>query len=138
MEMAFFVKAVMVLLGAGLLGADLLALARRKIDSSFSVVWGLIAVVLILLGLFLTLGQLSDYVSWPAVIFIVVGLTALLFGLYKIIQYISELTTRNQELVIQVSLLNEESRQLKEAVRQLQQNQQNQQEQNRPQGEEQP
>ena len=120
MEMALFVRIVMIALGVFLLAADLLALAKRKIDSSFSVVWGFIALVLILLGVFLSLGRLSDYMSWPAVILISVGVAALLLGLYKIIQYISMLNARNQELVIQVSLLNEEARQLKEAVRKLQ------------------
>ena len=121
MEMGYFVKGFLIVLGVVLFITDLISLARRKIDSAFSVVWGVLAIVLVLLGVFLSFGVLSRYMSWQAVIFITVGVTALLFSLYRIVQYISELTSRNQELVIQVSLLNEESRQLKESVRQLQQ-----------------
>lgn len=123
MEMGYFVKGFLIVLGVVLFAVDLVALAKRKIDSSFSVVWGVLAVVLVLLGSVLSFGVLSQYMSWQAVIFITLGVTALLFSLYKIIQYISELTSRNQELVIQVSLLNEESRQMKEALRKLQEQQ---------------
>ena len=111
--MGLTVKAFMVVIGLGLFIINLFSLGRRSVSPTFGVVWSIVALLLLLLGLILRLDRLEQYMSWAAVIGILIGADTLLVGGYAISMQLSELISRNQELIMQVSLLNEENSRLR-------------------------
>lgn len=106
MEMVRIAGVVMILLSVFLLIGSFLAYAKHRLTENFGMVWGIIAICLLVMGILLLVIKQSATAVSAMVIFMGVLLVAGLFGLS---QAISVLIMKNQELAMQVSLLNQEN-----------------------------
>ena len=112
-------RLIIAITGVGIFAATLSSLARRKMTESFCLTWGIVAVMMIIAGLVLRPYGIANMMSVTALIVIVVVGYCLLGGFYYITAKVSELTRKNQELAIQVSLINAENRIMMEEIREL-------------------
>lgn len=113
-------RIIMIATGILLFAITLSSLARRKMNESFSLTWGLVSVIFILGGLFLRPYEINKYVSVMGLLLIVIVGICVVFGAFYITGKVSELTRKNQELSIEVSLLNQENRIIMEKLEELQ------------------
>jgi uncharacterized protein (DUF58 family) len=104
----------MVVIGIGFCVFDFIAYSRQKLTERYAFLWALAGAVLILSG---AVPVLSGWKIVAALLLLV-----LLFMLYTMSRSISDLTRKNQELAMQVSLLNNENEQMLTAVRHLKEN----------------
>ena len=109
----------MVATGVCLLIITTTSLAKRKMTESFCLAWGLISVVLILAGFILRPAGWSRYLSnMGMVLALMIGFT-IIYVAYFLSAKVSELSRKNQELAIQVSLLNQENERVLERLEEL-------------------
>ena len=113
-------RIIMIVAGVMLFAISLSALARRKINESFSLTWGLVAVIFILGGILLRPYEINKYVSVTGLLLITIVGLCVVFGAFYITGKVSEVTRKNQELSIQVTLLNHENRVIMEKLEALQ------------------
>ena len=95
--------------GVLVLWLDFSSYAHRKMTESMGLLWGLFAVLLVLLGAVPGLSGWSGVIpkeACPA--FLCVAITVI-FGTFYISNNISKLLRKNQELAMHVSLLNQEN-----------------------------
>ena len=110
------VKIFLIVLGLLLFTLNMSAMSRRKMRPSIGVLWSLVAVIAVVAGIVLRLDKLELYMSWTALIAVLLGTSALVFGFYISALNISELRNQTQELFMQVALLNEENSRLRKAA----------------------
>ncbi len=113
-------RVIIALTGVGVFAITLSSLARRKMTESFCLTWGLMAIIMILGGLFLRPYGIADLISPAGLVMIVIIGFCVIFGAFYITGKVSELTRKNQELAIQVSLINQENRMMMEQLEELQ------------------
>lgn len=113
-------RLIIALTGVGIFAATLSSLARRKMTESFCLTWGLMAIIMILGGLFLRPYGIADLISPAGLLMIVIIGFCVIFGAFYITGKVSELTRKNQELAIQVSLINQENQNMLEQLEELQ------------------
>lgn len=109
MGMVDILRVVVVLTGVLLFMLTLSSLARRKMTESFSLTWGLVAIVMVLGGILLKPYGISSFLSVTSLVLILIVMFCVIFGAFYITNKVSELTRKNQELAIQVTLLNQEN-----------------------------
>lgn len=114
--MGSIIKIYMVVAGLVIFGMNLFSLARRKMAPTFSVVWSVFAVMVIVLGFSLQLSTLMSFMSWSVAILLLFSATCAILSVYLISLELSELIARNHELTMQVSLLNEENRRFRKRL----------------------
>lgn len=119
MLMIDLMRLILALTGVGLFAITLSSLARRKMTESFCLTWGLVALMMIVSGLVLRPYGLAGQLSLTALVVIVVVGYCLIFGAFYITAKVSELTRKNQELAIQISLINQENRIMMEKLDEL-------------------
>jgi len=113
MDAGLWLRVEIILAGVFLFGTTLFSLAKRKMTDSFALVWGLISVIFVLTGVLLNPTELARYISPTGTLLTgAIGLCAV-FGAYFISIRVSELSRRNLELVMQVTLLKQEVAELK-------------------------
>lgn len=95
------------------------SLAHRKMTESFCLAWGLIALILVLAGLFLRPTEWSRYISPMGLMLVVMIGFCVVYVAYFMSIKVSELSRRNQELAIQVSLLRQENQRIVEQLEQM-------------------
>lgn len=95
------------------------SLAHRKMTESFCLAWGLIGFILVLAGFFLRPTEWIHYISPMGLVFVVMIGFCVVYVAYFMSIKVSELSRRNQELAIQVSLLNQENQHILEQLEQL-------------------
>jgi hypothetical membrane protein len=105
---------MMVVIGAGICVYDFIVYSRQKLTEKYAFLWALAGAVLILSGV---VPVLADWKILAGLLLFV-----LLFLLYTMSRSISDLTRKNQELAMQVSLLNNENEQMLAAMRHLKEN----------------
>ncbi len=113
MDAGLWLRVEMILTGVFLFGITLFSLAKRKMTDSFALVWGLISVIFVLTGILLNPTELAHYISPTGLLLIEAIGFCIVFGAYFISIRVSELTRRNLELVMQVTLLKQEVAALK-------------------------
>lgn len=86
---------------------------------SFCLAWGLIALILILAGLSLRPTEWSRYISPMGLMLVVMIGFCVVYVAYFMSTKVSELSRRNQELAIQVSLLRQENQRIMEQLEQM-------------------
>lgn len=106
METVRVVGIVMIVLSVILLTGSFLAYARHRLTENFGMIWGIVAVCLLIMGIILTV--MEESVTAVAVIAVSLGVL-LVVGLFGFSQAISVMIMKNQELAMQVSLLNQEN-----------------------------
>lgn len=108
-------KILVILAGAALAAAALWSLAKRRMTELFCLLWGLIGALMIAAGCLLHPAQ------WPfgggngLLVILLVGF-CLLYAAFFLSVHVSELTRKNLELSIQVSLLNAEVEELRHGI----------------------
>lgn len=95
------------------------SLAHRKMTESFCLAWGLIAFILVLAGLFLRPTEWNSFISPMGLVMVVMIGFCVVYVAYFMSTKVSELTRRNQELAIQVSLLRQENQKITEQLDQV-------------------
>ena len=119
MKPGTILQIIMVITGVSMLFITTNSLAKRKMTESFCLAWGLISVVLILAGLFLQPAGWSRYLSEMGMaLVLMIGYSAL-YVVYFLSSKVSELTRKNQELAMQVSLLNQENKYIMKQLERL-------------------
>ena len=110
---------IIIVTGIFLLIVTINSLAHRKMTESFCLAWGLIAFILVLAGLFLRPTEWSSFMSPMGLVLVVMIGFCVVYVAYFMSTKVSELSRRNQELAIQVSLLSQENQRIAEQLEQM-------------------
>lgn len=110
---------IIIITGIFLLCVTTTSLARRKMTESFCITWGLISVMIILAGILLRPVGWSKYVSTLGMMLALIVIFCVIYVAYFLSSKVSELSRKNQELAIQVSLLNQENERILERIEEL-------------------
>lgn len=102
-------RIILIVLGVVMLAVTIGSLAKRKMNESFCLAWGVISVAVVLAGILLRPSGWRAYISGVGLALILVIIISALYAVYFVSLKISELSRKNQELAIQVSLLNQEN-----------------------------
>ncbi len=108
MGVGFWLRVIMILTGVSLFGITMVSLAKRKMTDTFVLAWGLVSVIFVLGGILLHPTELERYISGTGMLLVGSVVFFVVFGLYFMSVRISELTRRNLELAMQVTLLRQE------------------------------
>ncbi len=103
------IRACIIIVGLLLFGVTIRSLAKRKMTETFCLVWGGVAFLMILAGIVLRPVLLKNYISTTGLIIVFLVAVCIICGTYFMSTMISDLTRKNQELAIQVSLLRREN-----------------------------
>lgn len=95
------------------------SLIRKKMSVGVVVPWGVVAVVFMAMGIFIRPDSWKSYISIYGLVMIVLIFLCVTYVLYLMSTRISELSKKNNELSIQVSILNTESEELRIKVKKL-------------------
>lgn len=82
------------------------AYTRQKLNDSMALIWVFVSIALVITG---AVPAVSKHLSESLLIFMFIICLFLLFLLFKVSKAVSELSMKNQELAMQVSLLNQEN-----------------------------
>lgn len=119
MEPGNILQIIMIATGVLLLIVTISSLARRKMTESFCLAWGLIALILVIAGFILRPSGWNRYISTMGMVLVVLIGFCAVYVAYFVSTKVSELSRRNQELAMQVSLLNQEQQRMLELLEQL-------------------
>ena len=140
MQTGDMLRILLIFLGCFLVIKTILSLARRKLKEQFCLLWGVIALGLIISGICIRPTLWNQYVSTRGMaVIVVIGICALwcLFYLSTQLSVLSRkinkirnispvciffflLSRKNQELAMQVSLLNQENEMLLKKIQEVQ------------------
>ncbi len=109
MSQGNILQIIIIATGVFLLCVTTTSLARRKMTESFCITWGLISLMIILAGILLRPVGWSKYVSTLGMLLVLIVIFCVIYVAYFLSAKVSELSRKNQELAIQVSLLNQEN-----------------------------
>lgn len=102
-------RLILIVTGIVMLFITIGSLAKRKMNESFCLAWGIVSLAIILAGILLRPVHWSEYISNTGLVLLLIIFYGVLYAGYFVSLKISELTRKNQELAIQVSLLNQEN-----------------------------
>lgn len=120
MEPGLVLQIILVLLGGVLLFVTTTSLAVKRINEPFSLVWGLIAIVIICAGILLRPAGWNQYISSIGLVLALLIVGTLLFGAFFSSCIVSQLMRKSNEMAMQISLLNQENEELRNLVSRLQ------------------
>lgn len=112
MEVGNILRGCIIIVGIVLFWLTISSLARRKMTETFCLIWGGVSIVVILAGILLRPVLLQNYISTTGMVLVSLVAFCIICGAYFISTMISEITRKNQELAIQVSLLKRENEKL--------------------------
>jgi hypothetical protein len=116
---AGILRIILFVMGVALLGITVGSLAKRKLNESFSLVWGIISVALIVMGIIISPVEWNEYISTGGLFLILVIMFSIVYAAYFTSIRISQLTRENTELAIQVSLLNQENQRILNRLKEM-------------------
>lgn len=119
MQSGSVLQIIMILTGIFLLCSTVTSLARRRMTESFCLAWGLISVIIVVAGICLRPLEWSHYVSTIGLVLIILIGFCVIYVAYFLSAKVSELSRKNQELAMQVSLLNQENERILQRLEQL-------------------
>lgn len=122
MGLGNILQIIMIVTGIFLLVVTVGSLAHRRMTESFCLAWGLIAMILVLAGIFLQPSGLARYISTMGFLMVVVIGFCAVYVAYFMSAKISELSRQNQELAIHMSLLRQENERILERMEQDEKN----------------
>ena len=125
MEPGLVLQIILVLLGGVLLFVTTTSLAVKRINEPFSLVWGLIAIVIICAGILLRPAGWNQYISSIGLVLALLIVGTLLFGAFFSSCIVSQLMRKSNEMAMQISLLNQENEELRNLVSRLQEEESN-------------
>ncbi len=112
-------RLIVILTGVFLLFITLSSLAKRKMTEPFVLTWGLISVIIVLGGVLLRPTEWNRYISGTGLLLVGLISFCVIFGTYFISARVSELMRRNMELAMELSLMKQESEEMKEQLERL-------------------
>lgn len=109
MEPSTILRVILLVTGILMLCVTIASLAKRKMNESFCLAWGVVSLSVFIAGIVLRPSEWQTYISGAGLALILVIFFGILYGAYFMSLRISELARKNQELAIQVSLINQEN-----------------------------
>lgn len=116
MEVGNILRISFIIVGIVLFSITLSSLAKRRMTETFCMIWGGVSCLLILAGILLRPVLLKNYISTTGLVILSLGIYCVICGAYFLSTMISELTRKNRELAIQVSILQRECEKNKERL----------------------
>ncbi len=113
------IRLILILVGLSFLLMSLLAFITKKISPGMGVLWVLASFVLFVMGFLPVWQNWVRLVSVRVTIMVFILGFVFLTGLFLVCLSISNLMTKNRELAMQVSLLNQENEQILKALEEL-------------------
>ena len=111
-------RIILIVFGILLFVCAMLSYAGKKLKEGFLLGWCLFALFFILAGIFFTHFSLTIFAVFSGPAQMILSAFLVLF-LFKISEYVSVLSRKNQELAMQVSLLNQENERILTELQQL-------------------
>lgn len=102
-------KNLIILFGILLLCIDFWSLICKKFTELMGIGWGVFSILIIILGAVPGFSDWSSFMGQRECLVFFVLLAAIVIGFFFICRMISQLSMKNQELAMQVSLLNQEN-----------------------------
>ena len=112
-------RGIIIIVGILLFWIAISSLAKRKMTETFCLIWGGVSVVVMLAGVLLRPVLLENYISTTGMVLVSLVVLGVICGAYFLSTMISELTRKNQELAIQVSILKRENEKIIKALESL-------------------
>lgn len=119
MSEVFILKLVICLVGVLMMIITVASLAKRRMNESFCLAWGVISLMLILAGILLHPSELEKIISPIGLVLILIIIFGVLYFVYFVSVKISTLSREKQELAIQVALLNQENQRIMKRLEQI-------------------
>mgnify|MGYP001025307842 CR=1 FL=1 len=119
MEPGVLLRIIVILTGVFLLFVTLSSLAKRRMTEPFVLTWGLISVIIVLGGILLRPTEWNRYISGTGMLLVGMISFCVIFGTYFISARVSELMRKNMELAMQLSLMKQESDEIREQLAEL-------------------
>lgn len=116
MEVGNLLRISFIIVGIVLFSITLSSLAKRRMTETFCMIWGGVSCLLILSGILLRPVLLKKYISTTGLVILALGIYCVICGAYFLSTMISDLTRKNRELAIQVSILQRECEKNKERL----------------------
>lgn len=116
MEVGDILRVCIILVGFLLLCVTVTSLAKRRMTETFCMIWGGVSFLVILAGIMLRPVILKNYISTTGLVILSLVAFCIICGAYFLSTMISDLTRKNRELAIQVSLLKRECEKNKERL----------------------
>jgi len=116
MDYGVFLQIVLALGGILILLIDIVLLAKRKLSESISIIWGFVAIIIIIAGLVLRPSGWIYYMSPAGLILLCIIGACLIYGLFLGSCHISEVMRKQTEMAMNISLLNQEIVELKKDI----------------------
>ena len=115
----FILRMITLAIGLFFLLHDFVALVKKRMADLLAIGWMVISVVLILFGSIPVLGSWTYFVSLQTGLTLLFMVAVILFFLFRMCFWVSDLFWQNKELSMQISLLNQENVELKERMMQV-------------------
>lgn len=122
MEVGDILRICFIAVGIILFSVTLTSLAKRKMTETFCLIWGGVSLLVIFAGIMLRPVLLKNYISIPGLVILSLVGFCIICGAYFLSTMISDLTRKNRELAIQVSLLKRECEKNRERLDKLEGN----------------
>ena len=119
MEPGAILRIIMVVVGILLFAYIVSSLAKRKMTEPFCLTWGVISVIIVLAGLLLRPVVWNRYISGTGLLLGLMIAFCVVYGMLFMSARVSELMRRNHELAMQVSLLNQETEEMRRQLEEL-------------------
>lgn len=116
METAGFLRYGVIAAGLVLIAVSFWTHASKRMNSDLSVAWCLLGAALVVMGVIPALCAWMSLISlWTGLVLFVIGAVCLC-GVFKLSTLISQVQTQNKELAMQITLLLQENRWLRERL----------------------
>ena len=119
MQAGDLLRIIMIATGIFLWVITLMSLAKRRMTDTFSLIWGMVSIIIILAGILLRPAGWNSIISKTALILILLVGFCVIYCIYFICRQISDLMRRNHELAMQLAILKKQNDEIMEQLKQL-------------------
>lgn len=119
MNAGMLLQIIMVIMGILLFCITIISLAKKNMNESFCLVWGIVALTFIFAGILLRPTGWTNYISYKGLVLIIIIVICAIYVAYFMSAKISEISKHSIDTAIQLSLINEYSEKLEKRVKEL-------------------
>lgn len=119
MNAGLLLQIIMIVIGLALFCLTIVSLAKKNMNESFCLVWGVVSIAMILAGVLLRPTGWTNYISYKGLVLIIIIIICMIYVAYFMSTKISELMRHSVDAAIQLSLLNEYNEKLEGKVKEL-------------------
>lgn len=109
LDVNLVLRILTLVMGVFFLVHDFIALVKRSMADLLAIGWFILSGVLILFGVIPVLGSWTAFVSLQTGLTLLLMLFAILYFMFRMCYWVSDLFWQNKELSMQISLLNQEN-----------------------------